>query len=92
MVPLPNALDQDQRANAEVLARAGGGWMVEQRAMTPGRLAGDLGELIADPVRLAAAADGARRVGRPDAADRLADLVDRVAKGALAATMEQVPA
>ena len=35
MVPLPNALDQDQKANAEVLARAGGGWMVEQRDMNP---------------------------------------------------------
>ena len=93
MVPLPNALDQDQKANAEVLARAGGGWMVEQRAMTPGRLAGDLAELIAGPARLAASAEGARRVGRPDAADRLADLVERVAKGApVAAAVEQVPA
>ena len=93
MVPLPNALDQDQKANAEVLARAGGGWMVEQRAMTPGRLAGDLAELIAGPARLAASAEGARRVGRPDAADRLADLVERVAKRApVAAAVEQVPA
>jgi UDP-N-acetylglucosamine--N-acetylmuramyl-(pentapeptide) pyrophosphoryl-undecaprenol N-acetylglucosamine transferase len=93
MVPLPNALDQDQKANAEVLARAGGGWMIEQRAMTASRLAGEIGELFADPVRLAAVADCARRVGRPDAADRLADLVERVADGApVVATMEQVPA
>jgi len=93
MVPLPNALDQDQKANAEVLARAGGGWMIEQRAMTASRLAGEIGELFADQVRLAAVADCARRVGRPDAADRLADLVERVADGApVGATMEQVPA
>ena len=36
MVPLPHALDQDQKANAEVLAEAGGGWMVEQRDMNAG--------------------------------------------------------
>ena len=56
MVPLPHALDQDQKANAQVLARAGGGWMIEQREMTPERLAGDLTELITHPVQLDAAA------------------------------------
>ena len=60
MVPLPHALDQDQKANAQVLARAGGGWMIEQREMTPDRLAGDLAELIANPDRLAAAAAAAQ--------------------------------
>jgi len=81
MVPLPHALDQDQKANAEVLARVGGGWMVEQRDMTPDRLAHDLADLIEHPGRLAAAAEAARRVGRPDAVERLADLVERVAAG-----------
>ena len=81
MVPLPHALDQDQKANADVLARVGGGWMVEQREMTPARLAQDLADLIEHPARLAEAAEAARRVGRPDAVDRLADLVERVAAG-----------
>ncbi len=81
MVPLPHALDQDQKANAAILARAGGGWMVEQRDMSADRLAGDLGELIAHPERLAAAAAAAKSVGRPDAVERLADLVERVAAG-----------
>ena len=80
MVPLPHALDQDQKANAEVLARAGGGWMVEQRDMNPGRLARDLAELIAYPLRLADAATAARLIGRPYAADKLADLVETVAE------------
>jgi UDP-N-acetylglucosamine--N-acetylmuramyl-(pentapeptide) pyrophosphoryl-undecaprenol N-acetylglucosamine transferase len=93
MVPLPHALDQDQRANAEVLARTGGGWMIEQREMTPGRLAGDLGELIGHPERLAGAAAAAKSVGRPNAADRLADLVERIAEGASAvAKVEHAPA
>jgi UDP-N-acetylglucosamine--N-acetylmuramyl-(pentapeptide) pyrophosphoryl-undecaprenol N-acetylglucosamine transferase len=80
MVPLPHALDQDQKANAEVLARAGGGWMIEQRDMNPDRLAGDLADLVADPDRLAQSAAAAQLIGRPDAAEKLADLVERVAE------------
>jgi UDP-N-acetylglucosamine--N-acetylmuramyl-(pentapeptide) pyrophosphoryl-undecaprenol N-acetylglucosamine transferase len=79
MIPLPHALDQDQKANAQVLARAGGGWMVEQRDATPDRLAADLSELIGNPARLPAAAMAAKTAGRPDAVERLADLVERVA-------------
>jgi UDP-N-acetylglucosamine--N-acetylmuramyl-(pentapeptide) pyrophosphoryl-undecaprenol N-acetylglucosamine transferase len=79
MVPLPGALDQDQKANAQVLAKAGGGWMVEQRDMTPERLAADLTDLVGDPHRLAAAAAALRAIARPDAVERLADLVERVA-------------
>ncbi|MBN8994513.1 MAG: undecaprenyldiphospho-muramoylpentapeptide beta-N-acetylglucosaminyltransferase [Rhizobiales bacterium] len=79
MVPLPNALDQDQKANALVLARAGGGWMVEQRDMTPQRLAADLADSITNPDRLTAAAQASRTVGRPGAVERLADLVEGVA-------------
>jgi UDP-N-acetylglucosamine--N-acetylmuramyl-(pentapeptide) pyrophosphoryl-undecaprenol N-acetylglucosamine transferase len=79
MVPLPGAIDQDQKANAEVLARAGGGWMAEQRDMTPERLAGELRASIDEPGTLSAAAAAARRVGRPDAVERLADLVERIA-------------
>jgi UDP-N-acetylglucosamine--N-acetylmuramyl-(pentapeptide) pyrophosphoryl-undecaprenol N-acetylglucosamine transferase len=79
MVPLPHALDQDQKANAEILARAGGGWLIEQKDMTPERLAGDLAALIANPAGLAAAAKAAQTIGRPDAVERLANLVEKVA-------------
>ncbi|CAN5210486.1 undecaprenyldiphospho-muramoylpentapeptide beta-N-acetylglucosaminyltransferase [soil metagenome] len=79
MVPLPGALDQDQKANAEVLAAAGGAWMVEQSQMNPARLAADLANLIGDPARLIAAATAAKGAGRPDAVERLADLVEESA-------------
>lgn len=79
MVPLPHALDQDQKANAEILAGAGGGWLIEQKDMTPERLAGDLAALVEDPARLGAAAKAAQAMGRPDAVERLADLVEKVA-------------
>lgn len=92
MVPLPGALDQDQKANAQVLVAAGGGWMVEQKDMTPERLAGELGGLMADPSRLTAAAAAARKSGRPDAVARLADVVERVAAGASAGRASGVAA
>ncbi len=92
MVPLPGALDQDQKANAAVLAKAGGGRLVEQKDATPERLAGDLAALIDEPDRLAAAAAAARSIARPDAVERLADLVERVASRRSARTQAEMPA
>ncbi len=79
LVPLPHSLDQDQRANAGVLERAGGAIRIDQSAFTPDRVAAEIGALAAEPARLAAMAAAARTAGAPDAADRLADLVLRVA-------------
>lgn len=79
LVPLPHARDQDQAANAAVIAKAGGAFAFPQDELTPERLAGELSALAAAPERLAAAATAARSVGRPDAVDRLADLVAAVA-------------
>lgn len=79
LVPLPHALDQDQFANAGVLERAGGALRVTQDAFTPKRLAAEIAGLAAAPGRLQAMAAAARKVGRLDAADRLADLVLKVA-------------
>jgi UDP-N-acetylglucosamine--N-acetylmuramyl-(pentapeptide) pyrophosphoryl-undecaprenol N-acetylglucosamine transferase len=78
LVPLPHALDQDQFANAGVLAQAGGALRLEQRDFTPERLASDLERLAADPVRLAHMAQAAKSAGTLDAAERLADVVLRV--------------
>ena len=79
LVPLPGALDQDQFANAGVLVDAGGAIRINQKDLTPERLAAELTALANDPARLAAMASGARTVGKLDAADRLADLVAKVA-------------
>jgi UDP-N-acetylglucosamine--N-acetylmuramyl-(pentapeptide) pyrophosphoryl-undecaprenol N-acetylglucosamine transferase len=85
LVPLPHALDQDQRANASTLERGGGAIMMEQTHFTPDRVAAEIARLAADPDKLAEMADAARRQGVLDAADRLAELVMRVAKRAAAA-------
>ena len=41
LVPLPHALDQDQLANANVLAAVGGAMVLKQDDFTPARLAAD---------------------------------------------------
>jgi UDP-N-acetylglucosamine--N-acetylmuramyl-(pentapeptide) pyrophosphoryl-undecaprenol N-acetylglucosamine transferase len=80
LVPLPHALDQDQLANASVLERAGGAICVNQKAFTGEWLAGEIARLAATPQKLVAMAAAARSVGTVDAADRLAELVLRVAQ------------
>lgn len=79
LVPLPHALDQDQFANAGMLEEAGGAIRLAQDDFSPQRLAAEIAALAAAPARLAAMATAARAVGRLDAADRLADLVLKVA-------------
>jgi UDP-N-acetylglucosamine--N-acetylmuramyl-(pentapeptide) pyrophosphoryl-undecaprenol N-acetylglucosamine transferase len=82
LVPLPHAIDQDQFANAGVLDRAGGARRIVQDDFTPERLAGEIQKFAAAPQRLATMAAAARSLGRLDAADRLADLVIRLAGSA----------
>jgi UDP-N-acetylglucosamine--N-acetylmuramyl-(pentapeptide) pyrophosphoryl-undecaprenol N-acetylglucosamine transferase len=79
LVPLPGAIDQDQFANAGVLSQAGGSLRIAQSDFTPDRLAAEISALAADPACLAAMASAARGAGRLDAAERLADLVAKVA-------------
>jgi len=79
LVPLPGSIDQDQFANAGVLSQAGGALRILQTDFTADRLAAEISALAAEPERLNAMAAGARTVGRLDAAERLADLVVKVA-------------
>ncbi len=79
LVPLPHALDQDQLVNATALTTAGGALLIRQDEFTVERLARELSQLAARPAILAGMAAAARRAGRPDAGEQLADLVIRVA-------------
>jgi len=79
LIPLPHALDQDQFANAGVLEAAGGAIRLVQEESTPQRLASEIAGLAAAPQRLAGMAAAARSLGRLDAADRLAELLLKVA-------------
>lgn len=80
LVPLPHALDQDQLANATVLDAAGGALTIEQRDFTPDRVGSEITRLAADPDRLSRMAAASKSCGTLDAAERLADLVMRIAR------------
>jgi UDP-N-acetylglucosamine--N-acetylmuramyl-(pentapeptide) pyrophosphoryl-undecaprenol N-acetylglucosamine transferase len=79
LVPLPGSIDQDQFANAGVLTQVDGAIRIPQTEFTSDRLASEISAFAAEPVRLAAMAEAARGAGRLDAAERLADLVVKVA-------------
>ena len=80
LVPFPHALDQDQAANAAALAASGGAIVVPQTEFTPARLTAILREALASPAKLAASAKAAKATGVLDAAERLADLVLKIAR------------
>lgn len=80
LVPLPHSLDQDQKANAEILSKAGASKMIEQDGFTPDFLAERLSSLFADGAKLSTMAAAAKAEGKPRAVQTLADLVERVAR------------
>jgi len=79
LVPLPHSLDQDQFVNAGALAQAGAALRIEQRDLTPERLAAEIAGLAGEPTRLVRMAQAAKSAGAVDAAERLADVVMKVA-------------
>ena len=80
LVPLPIAPYDHQAFNARVLERAGGAIMVRDHDLTAGRLITELVALIGEPGRLEAMGAAARTEGQPDAADRVAEVVERHAR------------
>jgi UDP-N-acetylglucosamine--N-acetylmuramyl-(pentapeptide) pyrophosphoryl-undecaprenol N-acetylglucosamine transferase len=81
LVPLPTAADDHQRKNAEVVARAGGAIVIDQRNLSGDALVAWLKELMTDRSRLARMSAAARTLARPDAAERIADRVEQLSKG-----------
>jgi UDP-N-acetylglucosamine--N-acetylmuramyl-(pentapeptide) pyrophosphoryl-undecaprenol N-acetylglucosamine transferase len=76
LIPYPSATDDHQTANAHEMVRAGGARAIQQPRFTPIELAKQMQKLALDGPALTNAARCARSVGRPDAAERLADLVE----------------
>jgi UDP-N-acetylglucosamine--N-acetylmuramyl-(pentapeptide) pyrophosphoryl-undecaprenol N-acetylglucosamine transferase len=72
LVPYPHATADHQTANARFVEAAGAGVVVPDDELDGPRLAREVGALLAAPQRLAAMANAARAVARPDAADRIA--------------------
>jgi UDP-N-acetylglucosamine--N-acetylmuramyl-(pentapeptide) pyrophosphoryl-undecaprenol N-acetylglucosamine transferase len=75
LVPYPHATAAHQDGNARWMAGGGAGVVVPDAELDAARLAREVAALLADRERLAAMARAARRLARPDAADRIADAV-----------------
>ena len=79
LIPFPQAADDHQRKNAEVLAQAGAATMLLEAELTPEKLRQTLADLLSQPDRLAAMADNARKLAHPDAAQRIAGMAMAIA-------------
>ena len=79
LVPLAIAIDDDQGQNAKLLADVGGAEVAREHQLTVDSLAKALETLLNNPARLARMAAAARSVAIPDAAERLADVVEETA-------------
>jgi UDP-N-acetylglucosamine--N-acetylmuramyl-(pentapeptide) pyrophosphoryl-undecaprenol N-acetylglucosamine transferase len=80
LVPLAIALDDDQGQNARLLADAGGAEVARENQLSVDSLATALEKLLNNPARLSRMAAAARAVAIPDAAERLADVVEATAR------------
>jgi UDP-N-acetylglucosamine--N-acetylmuramyl-(pentapeptide) pyrophosphoryl-undecaprenol N-acetylglucosamine transferase len=74
-IPLPNAIDDHQRANADALAATGAALRLDQAGLTPVLLAEKIETLLMDSGVLTKMAAASAAYGRVDAATKLADLV-----------------
>jgi UDP-N-acetylglucosamine--N-acetylmuramyl-(pentapeptide) pyrophosphoryl-undecaprenol N-acetylglucosamine transferase len=75
LVPFAGASDDHQLMNARAMEARGAALVVEEKDL--GSLAGAVGALLADSARLVRAGAAARAMARPDAAARVADLLEK---------------
>ena len=80
LIPFPQAADDHQRKNAQVMAEAGAAVMILEAELTPERLSRELTQLLASPDKLAAMSDSARTLAHPDAAEVIAGMVRGIAR------------
>ena len=82
LIPFAAATDDHQTANAAGFVAAGAGFLMAESEATTARLCGLLIGFMDSPEALQQAAAAARGLGVPDAAARLADLVEKEVRAA----------
>jgi UDP-N-acetylglucosamine--N-acetylmuramyl-(pentapeptide) pyrophosphoryl-undecaprenol N-acetylglucosamine transferase len=78
LIPFPEAAADHQRQNAEKLQQAGAAVMLEESELDGERLAREIEALAASPERITTMERAAGRLARPDAAARVADLLEEL--------------
>ena len=77
LIPLKIAMDDHQTLNARALSDAGAARVIAEDDVTVDSLTAALSDILSDPTKLTAMSVAARSVAIPDAAQRLADLVEK---------------
>jgi UDP-N-acetylglucosamine--N-acetylmuramyl-(pentapeptide) pyrophosphoryl-undecaprenol N-acetylglucosamine transferase len=80
LVPLPGSPSDHQMRNAQTLQQAGAAIVVLDAECDAPRLDATVSELLRTPERLEEMGESAAKLGRPDAAARVADLVEEYAR------------
>jgi UDP-N-acetylglucosamine--N-acetylmuramyl-(pentapeptide) pyrophosphoryl-undecaprenol N-acetylglucosamine transferase len=81
LIPYPHAADDHQRWNAEAGASAGAAVVLRDAELNGASLAEAILSLGSDPARLERMGEAARRLARPDAAGRIADVAEQLLAG-----------
>lgn len=81
LVPYPQASADHQTANARWMEEAGAAIVLPDRQLDPARLKELVGELLGDRGRLEAMAGAASSLARPEAAERVARIVESAGTG-----------
>lgn len=76
LIPFARSADDHQRVNAAAMEAAGAARMIEEKTLSGEGLARTVIEVLAGDERLRAMEEAAARLGRPDAAARVADLLE----------------
>jgi UDP-N-acetylglucosamine--N-acetylmuramyl-(pentapeptide) pyrophosphoryl-undecaprenol N-acetylglucosamine transferase len=82
LVPLPIAIDDHQRKNAQHLVKAGAAIVIEQDDLTSEALAKRWLHWLRDPEQLAAMSGAAQKAAKVDATDRIVKACEEVLHGA----------
>ena len=80
LIPLAAAIRDEQTANAAALKAAHGAIVIQENDLTPEGLAQHIGGILSDPDFAQSMAGSALALGRPDATQRLAALVENLRK------------
>jgi UDP-N-acetylglucosamine--N-acetylmuramyl-(pentapeptide) pyrophosphoryl-undecaprenol N-acetylglucosamine transferase len=78
-IPLASAIRDEQSANARGLVEAGAAALIPEAELTEARLAQEIAAILGDPAKAQSMAAAALETSVPDAADRLAALVEKLA-------------
>jgi UDP-N-acetylglucosamine--N-acetylmuramyl-(pentapeptide) pyrophosphoryl-undecaprenol N-acetylglucosamine transferase len=79
LVPFPGAADNHQTRNALALERYGAARMIPEQEWVPGRLAREIRHYMQHREELERMEQASRKLARPDATERIADMIEKLA-------------